>query len=223
MRPKHLAIQLSRLTPHPCLRVELEQYATEGDLAAYWMLAVNQTDGFEDLHVADLGSGNGILGIAALLLGARKVTFVETDKEALEVLHSNLQSLDESLMARSEIIDAHIGRDDVDFDAVDLIVMNPPWGVQTAKADRPFLELAFDSNASVIHVLHSEKAAHIEPVAKQRGWEWEHLIRTVFRLPPTYQHHSQRRGDTEVMCWRFHRSGDARLPQEESESTRKGG
>ena len=216
MRPKHLAIQLSRLAPHPCLRVELEQYATEGDLAAFWMLAIDQTDGFEDRHVVDLGSGNGILGIAALLLGARKVTFVETDKDALEILHSNLNTLDKALMAQAEVVNAHIGRDEVELESVDLLVMNPPWGVQTAKADRPFLELAFGSDASAIHVLHSEKAAHIEPLAKDRGWEWEHIIRTVFRLPPTYMHHSQRRGDTDVMCWRFHRPGDARLPKEES-------
>ena len=216
MRPKHLAIQLSRLAPHPCLRVELEQYATEGDLAAFWMLAIDQTDGLEDRHVVDLGSGNGILGIAALLLGARKVTFVETDKDALEILHSNLNTLDKALMAQAEVVNAHIGRDEVELESVDLLVMNPPWGVQTAKADRPFLELAFGSDASAIHVLHSEKAAHIEPLAKDRGWEWEHIIRTVFRLPPTYMHHSQRRGDTDVMCWRFHRPGDARLPKEES-------
>ncbi|MBL6743446.1 MAG: methyltransferase [Candidatus Poseidonia sp.] len=216
MRPKHLAIQLSRLAPHPCLRVELEQYATEGDLAAYWMLAVDQIDGIEGQHIVDLGSGNGILGIAALLLGARKVTFVETDEDALEVLQSNINSLDESLLAQANVINARIGRDALDLAAVDLIVMNPPWGVQTAKADRPFLELAFGSDASAVHVLHSEKAAHIEPLAKDLGWEWEHIIRTVFRLPPTYMHHSQRRGDTEVMCWRFHRPGDARLPQDES-------
>ena len=216
MRPKHLAIQLSRLAPHPCLRVELEQYATEGDLAAFWMLAIDQTDGFEDRHVVDLGSGNGILGIAALLFGARKVTFVETDKDALEILHSNLNTLDKALMAQAEVVNAHIGRDEVELESVDLLVMNPPRGVQTAKADRPFLELAFRSDASAIHVLHSEKAAHIEPLAKDRGWEWEHIIRTVFRLPPTYMHHSQRRGDTDVMCWRFHRPGDARLPKEES-------
>jgi len=185
------------------------------------MLAVDQLDELEGKTVLDLGAGNGVLGIACLLLGAKHVHFVECDDAALEVLRFNLKSSynEESWTIHS----MRIGRDDWTVPETDLIVMNPPWGVQTAKADRPFLELAFDSNASVIHVLHSEKAAHIEPVAKQRGWEWEHLIRTIFRLPPTYQHHSQRRGDTEVMCWRFHRSGDARLPQEESESTRKGG
>ena len=42
MRPKHLAMNLSKLQPHPCTDVTLEQYATEGDLAAYWLLAVEE-------------------------------------------------------------------------------------------------------------------------------------------------------------------------------------
>jgi predicted RNA methylase len=47
MRPKHLAIELSKLQPHPCTSVELEQYATEGDLAAYWILGIDQVDEVE--------------------------------------------------------------------------------------------------------------------------------------------------------------------------------
>ena len=97
MRPKHLAIRLSKLTAHPCKDVLLEQYATEGDLAAYWMLAVDQLDGFEGKVVVDLGAGNGILGIGALLLGAAQVVFVETDEEALGVLRSNVASLEDDL------------------------------------------------------------------------------------------------------------------------------
>ena len=95
MRPKHLAIKLSKLTPHPCENVALEQYATEGDLASYWMLAVDQLDGFERSTVVDIGAWNGILGIGALLLGASEVIFVESDPAALEVLEANIDSLDD--------------------------------------------------------------------------------------------------------------------------------
>ena len=63
MRPKHLAIELSKLEPHPCNSVELEQYATEGDLAAFWLLAIDQLDNLENKSVLDLGAGNGILGL----------------------------------------------------------------------------------------------------------------------------------------------------------------
>ncbi|MEC8577181.1 MAG: 50S ribosomal protein L11 methyltransferase, partial [Candidatus Thermoplasmatota archaeon] len=125
MRPKHLAIQLSRLEAHPCSDVTLEQYATEGDLAAYWMLAVDQLDGLEGKVVVDLGAGNGILGIGALLLGARRVVFVETDEAALEALRSNVASLNEELHGSVDIIAGRVGVDDLPLNDVDLIVMNP--------------------------------------------------------------------------------------------------
>lgn len=217
MRPKHLAIRLSKLTPHPCTDVLLEQYATEGDLAAYWMLAVDQLDGLEGKVVVDLGAGNGILGIGALLLGAARVIFVETDEEALDVLHSNVASLDHDLPNRASVVAAHVGIDNLLLNEVDLIVMNPPWGVQRERADRPFLETAFASTAQAVHLLHSDRASHLSALAKTHGWEAEAVLRTEFRLPPTYQHHAKRTGTTDVQCWRFYRQGDARLPQETDE------
>lgn len=217
MRPKHLAIRLSKLTPHPCRDVTLEQYATEGDLAAYWMLAVDQLDGLEGKVVADLGAGNGILGIGALLLGARRVVFVETDEHALEVLRSNVASLEDDLADRANVVAARVGLDDLPLDDVDLVVMNPPWGVQRERADRPFLEAAFNSAGLAVHLLHSDRASHVEAVAASHEWEAEAVLRTEFRLPPTYEHHAKRTGTTDVQCWRFHRAGDARLSQETDE------
>jgi len=211
MRPKHLAIKLSKLTPHPCENVALEQYATEGDLASYWMLAVDQLDGFERSTVVDMGAGNGILGIGALLLGASEVVFVESDPTALEALEANIDSLDDELRARARILPATVGLDEVPLEGVDIIVMNPPWGVQREKADRPFLEAAFASKATSIHVLHSDRATHLEPMAKEHGWWAETVLRTEFRLPATYEHHAQRKGKTDVKCWRFFREGNARL------------
>ena len=205
---------LSKLIPHPCADVTLEQYATEGDLAAYWMLAVDQLDGLEGRRVADLGAGNGILGIAARMLGAENVVFVETDEDAAEVLQQNINGLDDELAQRASIRKAHIGADEFSLDRPDIIVMNPPWGVQRAKADRPFLEAGFASEASAIHVLHSDNAVHLEAMANASDWAGEVVLRTTFRLPPTYAHHGQRQGGTDVKCWRFFRHGDARLPAE---------
>jgi putative methylase len=189
----------------------LEQYATEGDLASYWMLAVDQLDGFERSTVVDMGAGNGILGIGALLLGASEVVFVESDPTALEALEANIDSLDDELRARARILPATVGLDEVPLEGVDIIVMNPPWGVQREKADRPFLEAAFASKATSIHVLHSDRATHLEPMAKEHGWWAETVLRTEFRLPATYEHHAQRKGKTDVKCWRFFREGNAQL------------
>ena len=42
-------------------------------------------------HVVDYGCGSGILGIAALLLGARQVTAIDNDPQALAATRDNLQ------------------------------------------------------------------------------------------------------------------------------------
>jgi len=212
MRPKHLAIQLSKLTPHPCLRLELEQYATEGDLAAYWMLAVNETDGLEGATVLDLGAGNGVLGVACLMLGAQHVTFVEVDEDAVAVLNANLAGLGDGFTSRATVLCHRLGMEEADLPLVDLVVTNPPWGTQTAKADRPLLEAAFSRAERAVHVLHHTDAAHLDGMGRDAGWEHERLMRTEFRLPAAYLHHSKRTVNTDVTCWRFHRTGDAQLP-----------
>ena len=38
---------LSRLPKHPCNDVELEQYQTEGDLAARWLMEIDSLDSLE--------------------------------------------------------------------------------------------------------------------------------------------------------------------------------
>ena len=62
MKLRHLAIKLSKLPNHPCSNVDLEQYQTEGDLAALWLAQIDGLDGLEGKKVLDLGAGNGILG-----------------------------------------------------------------------------------------------------------------------------------------------------------------
>jgi len=218
MRPKHLAIELSKLDPHPCESVELEQYATEGDLAAYWMLGVDQLDDLEGKHVVDLAAGNGILGLATLIIGAAHVTLIEADGQAVMAAKINIQRTTSRHQGTATLIHAMIGTDEVVIDRpVDVVVMNPPWGVQTARADRPLLEYAFSLGAKTVHVLHSAKARHVEALAKDHGYEAEIMLETQFRLPPTYAHHSKGKAATEVRCWRFHLPGDAKLIEDEIE------
>tara|TARA_B100000459_G_scaffold132163_2_gene86808 strand:+ start:3530 stop:4186 length:657 start_codon:yes stop_codon:yes gene_type:complete len=216
MRPKHLAIELSKLRPHPSTSVELEQYATEGDLAAYWILGIDQVDIIEGKRILDLGAGNGILGFGCLLLGAQHVTFVESDVEVIEVIEENAERISTRCEGEVEVRHEHISLQSEKPSVVpDLVVMNPPWGVQTAKADRPLLEYAFSLGTPVIHLLHSAKSKHVEALGRDFGYESEALLETDFRLPPTYLHHTKKKASTTVRCWRFHRPGDARLPKEE--------
>ena len=216
MRPKHLAIELSKLQPHPCTSVELEQYATEGDLAAYWILGIDQVDEMEGKRVLDLGAGNGILGLGCLLVGAQHVTLVEADPLVVEIAKSNAERLSPRCEGTVQVIQDHISLQSEQPEIVpDIVLMNPPWGVQTAKADRPLLEYAFSLGAPVVHVLHSAKSKHVQALGRDYGYESEAMLETEFRLPPTYLHHSKKKATTTVRCWRFHRPGDAKLLEDE--------
>ena len=216
MRPKHLAIELSKLEPHPCTSVELEQYATEGDLASYWILGIDQVDDMEGKRVLDLGAGNGILGLGCLLVGAHHVTLIEADPLVVKIAKANAERLSLRGEGSIEVIQDHISlQSQRPVITPDIIVMNPPGGVQTAKADRPLLEYAFSLGAPVVHVLHSAKSKHVQALGRDYGYESEAMLETEFRLPPTYLHHSKKKATTTVRCWRFHRPGDAKLLEDE--------
>ena len=86
MNKKNLAIFLSRLNKVTSPSSELEQYATDPEIASFLLWKAYMAGDIEDKIVADFGSGNGIFGIGALLLNAKKVYFVEIDKKSIKTL-----------------------------------------------------------------------------------------------------------------------------------------
>ena len=147
-----------------------------------WLSQIDAHDGLEGKTVLDLGAGNGILGHGAQLLGA-DVTFVECDEEAAELC--------------KELGNTIIGRvGEMDLPEVDIVICNPPWGVQIHGADKVFIEAALQC-APVAHMMHSAAAKHLP--------EGEIILEGEFRMPATYQHHSSRMGGTAIKCWRFTR------------------
>ena len=201
MRVRRLAMMLSGLEQLQCPSVELEQYATDGDLAARWLTDIST---FGDLHqesrVVDLGSGNGILGLGALALGARSVILVDSDKSACDVSQSNAEKM--GFIDSTIVIQARIGIDPIGLASADVVISNPPWGRQSPKADRPFLDEIL-SNRLPTHLMHSAEASHIEPLFESQGWFVERYGEADFSLPAAYSHHSRQRGKTRAAFWRL--------------------
>ncbi len=201
MRVRSLAIILSRLAPHPSDSVELEQYTTGGDLAARWLTDIAAFgDLAEGSTVADLGAGNGVLGLGALAMGAGRAMLIEADQTACDVAKSNAESM--GFADSVEVIRATLGSDPVDLGSADVVISNPPWGRQTPRADRPFLEAIIGAEAPS-HLLHSAEATHIRPLFEEAGWSAERYGEADFALPAAYSHHSRRRGRTRVAFWRL--------------------
>ena len=192
---------LSGLVPHTCDSVELEQYSTDGDLAARWLTDIAAFgDLSEGCTVADLGAGNGVLGLGALAMGAGRAMLVEADQAACDVAKSNAEST--GFADSVEVIRAKLGSDSVDLSSADVVISNPPWGRQTPRADRPFLE-AMIATATPTHLLHSAEATHIQPLFEDAGWSTERYGEADFALPAVYSHHSRQRGRTRAAFWRL--------------------
>lgn len=72
-------------------------------LCLEWLDSLN----LENKSILDYGCGSGILGISALKLGARKVTAIDIDPQAIEATRINAQknNIEENIFVYKEIID----------------------------------------------------------------------------------------------------------------------
>jgi putative methylase len=99
MRSKRqLAVLLSKLKQIISVDRGLEQYQTDSEMAAdiIWNAYMMGDIGFAGEHiVADLGCGNGALGIGAMMMGANRIVFVDKDKKAIEILKENLECIED--------------------------------------------------------------------------------------------------------------------------------
>ncbi len=216
LRPKHLAIELSKLQQHPQHSVELEQYSTEGDLASFFVLAIDQLDLLEGKTVVDIGAGNGVLGLGCAMIGASNVVLVEGDQAVVTVANENSLKVMNKHNCSIETVQCMVGQEAApEYLEVDIVVMNPPWGFQSPRADRPLLEYGFSLQPKSMYVLHSQQAGHLKAIAKTHGYDWEVVFESNFRLPPKYSHQSRKMGETQIKCWRFHLPGDAKIIDED--------
>jgi predicted RNA methylase len=105
--------------------LKLEQYSTDIDTAYQLTHFIDYNVGIECKTVADLGCGNGILGISAALFGAGKVDMYDIDEKAVYAAKQNIEKL--------HIKNAKpIHRDMFDInEKYDIIVSNPPFGFQS--------------------------------------------------------------------------------------------
>ena len=130
MRVRRLAMLLSGLEQTQSQSVELEQYSTDGDLAARWLTDIST---FGDLHegctVADLGAGNGVLGLGAMVLGAGRTVLIDADQNACYTAQSKAKKM--GFSDSVEVIQATIGTDSIELDSPDVVISNPPWGRQS--------------------------------------------------------------------------------------------
>ena len=203
-----LAIVLSKLEGFDDPNVRQEQYTTDSEIGASVIWNAYLLGDIGGKVIADLGCGTGVLGIGALLLGAKKVFFVDLDKKALETVKKNLSKLEsESLPCKGafELVNRDIRGVTV---KAEVVLQNPPFGTKVKHQDTVFLEKALET-AQIVYSFHkSESKAFLERFSGQKNAKMTHAWRFMFPLKATFSFHRRQIHRIDVTCFRFEKIGD---------------
>jgi len=203
---KQLAIILSKLEDFKGSggesELKLEQYSTPSEIAADWVWNMTNLGDIAGKVTVDAACGPGYLGLGCLLMGARKVIFVDKSEEALKICKRNLDKLKEKFsLGESEIVLSDIG--DFFASGVDVVVQNPPFGTKIKHLDKLFLEKAFSLGKTVWSMHKLSTAKFVEAIALDFGYEVTHHWKYDFAIKKKFMFHRKPKVFVEVGLWRL--------------------
>lgn len=112
----------------------------------------------ENANILDLYSGVGSFGLECISRGAKKVKFIEQDKQALETLKENLIKL--SIINKAEFINDHIEN---------ILIKNNKEKYDIFFFDPPFLDKTFLTNLNLIKIKKIYKNKHIIIIHREKN------------------------------------------------------
>ena len=192
---KELEVILSKLNQINSPKVNLEQYATPSNIAAEVLWLAFMNGDIKNKVIADLGCGNGILGIAAALLNAKKTIFLDTDNSSLVIAKHNF----ESLKLKNAVF---LNMDILNFnEKIDTVIQNPPFGVQDEHTDRNFLIRAMASSKTIFSFHKLESKNFIIALAREYNFKLDRTLKFRFRLKKTQAFHTKNDYFVDVGCF----------------------
>jgi len=195
-----LAVKLSKLKIFENPSAKDEQYAADSEVAADILWNAFMNNNIKGKIIADFGAGTGILGIGALMLGAKKVFFVEKDANALKICMENIKSVKEFIHGKFELINKDISEFN---EEVNIVIENPPFGTKQEHADKVFLEKAFKT-APIIYSIHKTSTKDfVLAISKDAGFEVTRQYNFNMLLKTTMKFHSKKLQRIEVSCFRL--------------------
>ncbi len=198
---RDLEVELSKLKGLEEPSWRLEQYPTPSHIAAEWVWNMAMMGEVAGRTILDAGCGNGILGIGLLLLGARKVYFLDKDENGMKVCMENVRKIKEEY----EIAEVQFIISDISlFDGeVDIVVQNPPFGTKEEHADKRFLQKAF-SVAPMVYSMHKlTTKAFVEAISRDFGFKITHFWQYEFPIKAAFEFHRKPVRKVEVGVWRM--------------------
>lgn len=184
---------------------ELEQYATPAGIAADWLWQGALKGDLRGKVIADLACGPGVLGVGALLMGAKKVFFVDRDAGAMEIAQENVKLMGEKYGIGAAVF--VVGNVSIFDSEVEVVLENPPFGTKEKHIDKLFLEKAFGMGRVVwsMHKLATER--FVEAIAKEHGFKITDRFRYEFPIKAVFKWHEKPVKAVEVGLWRMVKAG----------------
>ncbi len=126
--------------------------------------------GFElrDSNILDLCCGSGAIGFEALSRGAKSVTFVDNNREHLELVKKNAAIL--GVGNEAEIICADARNFSQNQKIFDLIFIDPPYDQDCAPIVQNLLDKNFISEKTLVVVETKESSKMPLPIAEIRNY-----------------------------------------------------
>lgn len=200
MLKKDFEILLSLLQGFVRPKEKLEQYSTPSFLAADLLWDAHQKGYIKGKRVVDLGCGTGILGIGALFLGAKSVSFVDIDRDALDLAKQNVSFLEKRLGKKFVASFSCLSVSSFSGKA-EVVFQNPPFGTKDEHADRIFLEKALHT-APLVYSFHKfSTRKFIEEFVRQHNFHVVEVYRYKFPLKAQFSFHVSRVRDVDVGVW----------------------
>ena len=198
---RDLSQVLSNLKAWENQKVREEQYPTPVEIAADWLWGAVHHGDIRNRTILDAGCGNGILGIGALLLGAKKVFFVDIDTDSIKICQENYEKVRvEWAIGRAEFL--HTGIELFD-QPVDVVLQNPPFGTKEEHADKRFLEKAF-SLAKTVYSMHKVSTKRfVEAIAKDNSFKITDVWKYAFPIKAAFFFHRKPVFSVNIGLWRM--------------------
>lgn len=181
--------------------VELEQYPTSPGLAAN---VIHLADINQDLDgtVIDLGTGTGMLALAATTRNPTQVIGLEQDLGALAIARRNAATFDTATRVhwvQADATDPPLSMGDA------TVVMNPPFGAQHGRggADRAFLEAARVVGNVSYSIHNAGSREFIESFAADNRGDVTHAYASELPLAAQFEFHTSDRVDVPVEVYRI--------------------
>ncbi|MEK6967736.1 MAG: METTL5 family protein [Nanoarchaeota archaeon] len=202
---KELAVILSKLRLVPTPQVAAEQYQTPSDIASEILWSAKMQGDIENKVVADLGAGNGIIGIGASLLGAKAVYFIENDKDSLKTMKWNIEYVNKDVapLRNTRVLNSDVRRFEI---PCEVVIQNPPFGTKKKHADQIFLMSSFRV-AHIVYSFHKKNTLNfVRKFAEENKFGISGTFEFEFPLKKTMAHHKKKVEKISVVCVRLIRT-----------------